>query len=266
MAVSRLQIRLLGAGAGLVAAAALAFALARLPPARWPQAAAGGDVLSVAFGDARQMIAQALVHKADSYFHGGVDMDGGHECDLESAAAPKGHDHDHGTCDHDHEKCDHDHDHCGHDHGHDHGPAPAARRGDPWRWINDHVRAPQVERHLAGARAVEMIPILWASVRADPRNIDAWTTAWYIAARVMRDGELGARILEEGLRVNPDDPELLFTQARAALDASAGRAKARALMERARSVLMTRCGGRPDRLSSADSETLRHIDTFLPSL
>lgn len=250
MAVSRLQIRLLGAGAGLVAAAALAFALARLPPARWPQAAAGGDVLSVAFGDARQMIAQALVHKADSYFHGGVDMDGGHTCELH---------HDHGEQDHRDEHGAQDH------HDHDPGHVHAVSR-DPWRWINDHVRAPQVERHLAGARAVETIPILWASVRADPRNIDAWTTAWYIAARVMRDGELGARILEEGLRVNPDDPELLFTQARAALDASAGRAKARALMGRARSVLMTRCGGRPDRLSSADSETLRHIDTFLPSL
>ena len=37
-----------------------------------PQQAADGDVLSVAFSDAREELASALVHRADSYFHGGI--------------------------------------------------------------------------------------------------------------------------------------------------------------------------------------------------
>jgi len=247
------------AGALLLVAAVLACAMLRVPPAARPQAATGDDALSVAFGDARRTISSALVHKADSYYHGGVDMDGGHECDLESAAAPKGHDHDH-------EKCDHDHDHCGHDHGHDHGPAPAARRGDPWRWINDHVRAPQVERHLEGRKAVEMIPLLWASVRADPKNMDAWTTAWYIASRTMKDPALADKILDEGLRLNPDEPELLFTRARGILSAKGDRITVRALMEKARDVLLRRCGGDKEKLSEADAETWRQLGMFLQNL
>ena len=55
-------------------AAALALTLAGLPPERLPQRAQGEDALSVALGDARQTLARALVHKADSYFHGGVEI------------------------------------------------------------------------------------------------------------------------------------------------------------------------------------------------
>lgn len=47
-----------------------------------PQRAGDGGVLAVALGDARSVISRAAYHRADSYFHGGVDMDGG-----ETAAA-----------------------------------------------------------------------------------------------------------------------------------------------------------------------------------
>ena len=90
------------AGAFFLAAAGCAFLLLRVPPAARPQAATGDDALAVAFGDARRTIGAALLHKADSYFHGGVDMDGHRPCELE------GHDHG-GPC---------DHGPCGHDKGH----------------------------------------------------------------------------------------------------------------------------------------------------
>ena len=31
------------------------------------------------------------------------------------------------------------------------------------------------------------MPWLWAAVSADPRNVDAWTTAWYAARSIMKD-------------------------------------------------------------------------------
>ena len=255
----------LPAGVSFSLAAVCALFLLHVPPADRPQAVAGNDVLAVVFGDARQTISAALVHKADSYYHGGVEMDGGHHCDR------GGHDscgHDHDACGHDHD--DHDscaHESCGHDHGgHPADPPEKSARPDPWRWINDRVRAPQVERHLEGRRAVEMIPLLWASVRADPKNIDAWTTAWYIAGRTMRDAALADKILDEGLRQNPDEPELLFTRARGILSAKGDRAVARDLMQKARTVLLSRCGGRTEKLSAADSETWRHLEMFLKNL
>ena len=259
----------LAGGAFALAAATLACVMLAVAPARRPQAATGDDALSVAFGDARRTISAALVHKADSYYHGGVEMDGGHRCELDGHG-------DHDSCGDDH--CRHDpcgHDSCDHDHD---GHAPArpskpqsdnrnsASLPDPWRWINDRVRAPQVERHLEGRRAVEMIPLLWASVRADPRNIDAWTTAWYIAGRTMRDAELAEKILDEGLRLNPDEPELLFTRARGILSAKGDRSRARDLMRKARSVLFARCGGQLGELSPADAETWRHLEMFLANL
>lgn len=246
------------AGAFFLAAAGCAFLLLRVPPAARPQAATGDDALAVAFGDARRTIGAALLHKADSYFHGGVDMDGHRPCERE------GHDHG-GPC---------DHGPCGHDH--DHGSAPPSGNPDnqtipcipdPWRWINDRVRAPQVERHLEGARGVEMIPVLWASVRADPKNLDAWTTACYIANTTMKDRALAERILDEGLRLNPDEPELLFTRGRLVLDGGKGdRAAARALMLRAQEVLRARCGGDDSKLTPGQRETKRHLGLFLENL
>ena len=60
-----------------------------------PQQAADGDVLSVAFSDAREELASALVHRADSYFHGGIDFD---------CHAVHGHDHEHEHGEDEHER------------------------------------------------------------------------------------------------------------------------------------------------------------------
>ena len=72
-----------------VVAVGLALVLGRFDVARLPQVVQGDDALSVAFGDAKSTISAAMVHKADSYFHGGIDM----EC--------KEHHHHHDDHDHD---------------------------------------------------------------------------------------------------------------------------------------------------------------------
>ena len=112
-----------------------------------------------------------------------------------------------------------------------------------------------------------MIPVLWASVRADPKNLDAWTTACYIANTTMKDRALAMRILDEGLRRNPDEPELLFTRGRLVLDGGKGdRSAARALMLRAMEVLKARCGGDDSKLEPGQRETKHHLELFLQSL
>ena len=168
---------------------------------RMPQVVKGEGALAVAFGDARETISQAFVHKADSYFHGGIDM----ECDHLAG----------------HVHADHDDDYeAGHD-GHVHDEALHVSF-DPWRWINSHVRAPDVHRHLGGRETIELMPWFWASVKADPHNIEAWTTTWYIANNMMKDKDLALRVIAEGLEKNPGDPELLICRGRTIYDNGRG--------------------------------------------
>ena len=172
---------------GLLAVLALLVGLfARTAPARMPQALAGGDFLSVLLGDAKRDISGAMVREADSYFHGGVDMDchhlhGHHDHDLE---APHEH---HADEEHDHEE---------------------EESFDPWRWINAHVRAPDIDRHLAGDEAVELMPWFWVAIKSDPHNVEAWSAAWYVASHMMKDDALALRIATEGWRLNPESLEL----------------------------------------------------------
>ena len=194
----------------LLALTVLVGLLVRIAPARMPQALDGGDILTVLLGDAKKDISSAMLHEADSYFHGGVDIDCHHLHDH-------GHDHDH---DHAHgNECTHE---CEHDHEHGHGQGPVAQERDPppfgfdpWRWINAHIRAPEIDRHLEGGKAVEMMPWFWVAIKADPHNVEAWSAAWYSAAHIMKDESLALQIALEGCRENPSSLELACNLGRA---------------------------------------------------
>ena len=193
----------------LAALALLVGLILRIAPARMPQALAGGDFLSVLLGDAKKDVSCAMLHTADSYFHGGVDMD-----------------------------CRH------HGHGHDHEAENGVHRegtSDPWRWINVHVRAPEIDRHLSTDKAVEMMPWFWVAVKADPHNVEAWSTAWYTASHLMKDEALALRIAVEGHRLNPDSLELACVLGRAYRAESTGDPKKseamfRSVVERAQKM------------------------------
>jgi len=174
----------LSAGALGVGILALLAVLAHVGTERLPQHASGGDVLSVAFGDAKAVLSRAMIEKADSYFHGGVGRD---PCVRD--------DHDHSSADDPHSS-----------------PFTPHFSFDPWRWVNAGVRVPQKHRHLQGAESVEMLPWLWASVKSDPHNEEAWEAAWYTAAHVMKDDPLAGRILDEGLARNPQSARLYLTK------------------------------------------------------
>ena len=167
----------------------IAVMLALAPVGRLPQVARGDGALAVLFGDARETISHALVHKADSYFHGGIDMECKHLGEHD---------------DHDHKDCHVRHDHVEETHA----------AFDLWRWINSHVRAPEQHIHLDGKKSVELMPWFWAAVKADPHNIDAWTTAWYVANNTLKDKALARRVIDEAKAKNPDSLGIAFTEAR----------------------------------------------------
>lgn len=188
------------------AAAALLCAgqMARTEPVRRPQALAGGDILSVLLGDAKKDLSGAMVREADSYFHGGVaDMH-----DLQH------HHHEHGEECHC-EECHDEHHH--HEHGEDHDEDEddehehEAKSPDPWRWINNGIRAPEVHRHLDGKRAVELMPWFWAAAQSDPHNVEAWSSAYFVASHMLKDDDLALRIAKEGRSLNPASIELAAT-------------------------------------------------------
>ena len=224
-----------------------AFAVARVDSSRMPQTAAGDGVLSVAFADAKATISAAMVQKADSYFHGGIDID----ChDMHSG---------HGEC--------HGDDEC-------HADARCVDAADmnedfhdPWAWINRHVRAPEKHVHLEGRDAMELFPWLWASVKADPHNVDAWTTAHYIADSIVKDRALAARVLEEAKARNPDSLEIAWYEARFAYDGGKGDvARAEKLLESARELGLRKCGGRLSKLARHDAEVYCYVLNYMAKI
>ena len=215
-------------------------------PERLPQLVRGDDALAVAFGGARETISLAMVHKADSYFHGGVDM----ECTLD-------HNHD--------EDCNCDHEYV----------AESDNRTieqpngtfDPWAWINMRIRAPEVERHLEGVKAVELLPWLWAAVRSDPHNAEAWSVAWYTASHVMKDKALAAKVLSEAKAKNPDSIEIAFTEGRALYDGGKGDvAAAKLAFQRVVELANAKCGGDTTKLSVREEESYRFAKNYLEGL
>ena len=231
-------------------AALLALAIGRFDRARMPQVVSGDDAFAVAFGDAKSTISAAMVHKADSYFHGGIDM----EC-----AEGHGHHHD--------EPDDHHQAALKHSNTQTLKHSDAHSISDPWRWINARVRAPERHIHLDGDRSIEMLPWLWASVKADPHNIDAWTTAWYTANSMMKDKALARRILDEAKAKNPDSLEIALTEARFVYDGGKGdAAAAERLLETARSLGKRKCGGGLSKLSPHEAEVFCCILDYLSKI
>ena len=101
------------------------------------------------------------------------------------------------------------------------------------------------------------MPWFWASVKADPHNIEAWTTTWYIANNMMRDKDLALRVVAEGLEKNPGDPELLICRGRTIYDN--GRGEFAAARE-AFSAAVASAGRILQRVGSSDEHILQIRD------
>ena len=178
------------------AAACFAAALAGVcrfvvPGGAMPQKS-DSDPLAILFGDVRMLIGRRMIGKADEYFHGGVtDID----CSFWD-----GHHH-HGHDDH------HDHGDNGEE-GEAHGEAAPVHA--PWSFVTRAIRLPSIERHLEGESTREILPWLWAALRVDSGNINAYANAAYVLDSLYGDKDKSLAVLEEGLAANPGSAELEF--------------------------------------------------------
>ncbi len=186
--------------------AALCRPVLRLRPEDRPQVPSD-SVLTLVLGDARQQLSEVLYDKVEEYFHGGVRCV---VCDhglVSGEAEPHGHAHAR------EEKVLADRQAAPHetgDHGHEEGPQEQVGASwDPWAWLDGQVHV-QAHRHLEGDSAVELLPWVWASCRASPKNVQAYIGGSYVLSRMVGRSREAARLLEEGIRNNPRCGELDF--------------------------------------------------------
>jgi len=164
------------------------------------------SILTLISDDTRQVVSQAMLTKVDEYFHGGLKV---------------------ANCDHDH---DHDHDSDPDEHGRH---APERTGGfPPFAWINRNIHA-QEHRHLSDERAVELLPWIIAASRTSPHNIQAYETGSYILNRMTENPQVAIDFLREGIRNNPDSPELEVSLAEIYSNTVKDKAQAAASFERA---------------------------------
>lgn len=237
-------------------AAGAAVVIGLSPVERMPQLAFGGDALSVAFGGAKSAISDSMFRKADSYFHGGVDM----ECTQHGH-----HHHDHGDLDGNAHDDGHDHHHDEAGGGHDSEEQDVGESHmDPWAWINEHIRAPEVERHLEGEKAVELMPWFWAAVKANPHNTEAWLTAIYMADKSLKNEKLAAGILADAKKANPESIAIALAEGRFLYQGGRGDLPAAEVaFNNARALGLRAIGGRQNGISGRDAEDFLAILDYL---
>ena len=210
-------------------------AVARMPRLQSPGGAQ--SVVALLFGGARTVLSDDMFERADLYFHGGVEHHHepggerhGAETPVEAATghharfgslpdasprqpAPLEPTPDSPKSEHNQEKYTiiHEGPATGHDHDHaeDEDTIP---RWDLWTRLNRRVH-PVGHRHLRGTRyEKEILPWLWAAVRCNPRNVTAYDVAAYWVAERLHKPDDGMKILQEGIRKNPDAFRLEFTR------------------------------------------------------
>ena len=216
----------------------LALVLGALAVGLLPRPAAGeGGILAGLLGESRIAVSRSLFASADRYYHGGVEglsdanvlqqnRDTGvgemAHSNEETPPAPERARPDGlvavveaGPAPGDGDEPGHeDNDACGHAHD-EHGQGEAGQAGavrDPWRWLLLHVR-PTEHRHLSGASLEkEILPWLWAAVRTDPHNVLAYDVGAYWLAKRLRRPDKALDLLAEGIRFNPDSPQLEYSR------------------------------------------------------
>lgn len=213
-----------------------------------PQIATGDGVMAVAFGDARETLSRAMMHKADSYFHGGIDIDC-HEGEGHLLSNQYEEEHDEG----------------GHCHK-EHGEGRNHHSFDPWRWIDSRISAPRIHVHLEKEKSVELMPWLWASVKSDPHNVDAWTTAAYVAERELKDAALVRRILDEASAANPESVAVAVARARFDFKTDNDPVAAKRAFSSACELALRKCNGDLSSLPESEAREYRLAQSYLEHL
>lgn len=147
-----------------------------------PQQGNTGNFLDILAGDTRTLISNAMLEKAEAYYHGGIG--------------------DHGDCtamtgDEHNDSCT--------------KKKTASSRFDPWKYLNTKLHA-ESHIHLALARAEELLPWYWAACEASPHNILAFESTSYALASMLQQPHEALRLIEKGISNNPNNVRLEITR------------------------------------------------------
>jgi tetratricopeptide (TPR) repeat protein len=173
-------------------ATVFSFAVTLQPRAAgWSERQGSDNVLKVMLGDGRRLFANHFFVKADVYFHSGY-----YPTIFDRTQAPKDSHHmtaqEGSAVEEEHEK------------------AMNFIR-PPRDWIERFGRHFTITEHthLSGGTEREMLPWLRLSAELDPQRVDTYTVAAYWLRNMGKVKE-AEQFLRNGLRANPDSPELLF--------------------------------------------------------
>ncbi len=177
----------------LVSCFSLAIYLHSLQVTRDEKTGRSEGFLALLLGDGRQLFSNELFSKADAYFHRGnypsiFDRNTRKEENHMSEAS-------------------HDaHEQGGEHHEEEHEDVPATRDwiealGQKFR-VSAHV-------HLEKGEEREMLPWLRLSAGLDPHNIEAYTVSAYWLRERLKKVDEAEQFLREGLRQNPNNPDIL---------------------------------------------------------
>ncbi|OIO39054.1 MAG: hypothetical protein COT00_03795 [Candidatus Omnitrophica bacterium CG07_land_8_20_14_0_80_50_8] len=140
------------------------------------------DPLTLLLGSAKESIGDTLFLKANSYFHGGVDMNLIQHEGME--------DEDHGAEGHELETY--------------------KKAYTDWVYkVNSRVKVLD-HIHLRGQETKELLPFLSAAVKLDPYNVSAVLTTAYWLNDYFKNTDAAIEILKQGLKDNPDSWEIHY--------------------------------------------------------
>ena len=181
----------------------------------WFQGWGGGrnesaSILNALIGDSRRMFANHFFAKADAYFHSGYyplifdsqkreeesHLAGGHE---ENGVEADNHAGETSAHVHD-ENCHHE------------GVDDEGFLGQPKDWIDRFSRNffPAHHSHLENGGERELLPWLRLSADLDPQRVDTYVIAAYWLRSRLGKVKEAEQFLREGLRANPDSPEIYY--------------------------------------------------------
>lgn len=235
----------------LLAAVCITLAAVLQPrAAQWGERAQSDSMLTMFLGEGRRLFANHFFIQADVTLHSGyypsifdqarrnqkqTALTGEDVHDHDNDAEP-GHVHDE-TCNHghgdDHDPDEAEHVHtaaCNHESEHE---KEMAFLSQPLDWIERFGRKFLItdHTHLKKGEEREILPWLRISAELDPQRIETYTVAAYWLRTQLGKPDEAEQFLREGLRANPNNPEILFELGRLYRDSRQDDSRARNVWE-----------------------------------
>jgi tetratricopeptide (TPR) repeat protein len=175
---------------------------------KWTDPTRAGGAFTKLLGDGRKLFANQFIEMADVSLHSGYYPSIFDRRDAKTPKAISGseqNEQDHAGHQHDESgKCIHD--------GDDEHEKAMDFLGEPRNWLDAFIRRFRITKHthLENGQEREVLPWLRIAIELDPQKIETYTaTAYWLREKLERVND-AEQVLREGIRNNPENPELLL--------------------------------------------------------